>query len=122
MLAMVLMATLGAQAAIQDGGGLKAKAEALVIPEIHFRETSLSSAVEYLRQLSAKEPDGQGAFNFVELYPQEYGEDTLVTMSLNNIPLAAALKYLSESAGLEVEYQQYAVVLKKAAVVGAAPQ
>lgn len=99
-------------------GVLESRADALMFPEINFRDTSLTSAVEYLRQATAKEPGGAGGFNLVELYPKEFGEETLITMSLNNVPFSAVLKYVAESAGVEVSYQDHAIVLKKAEVVG----
>lgn len=98
-------------------GVLEARADALIFPEINFRETSLTTAVEYLRQATAKQAGGSGGFNLVELYPKEFGEQTMVTMSLNNIPFSAVLKYVAESTGVEVIYQEHAIVLKPATVV-----
>lgn len=100
-----------------QAGVLEARADSLMFPEINFRETSLTAAVEYLRQATAKEPGAPGGFNLVELYPKQFGEETLVTLSLNNVPFSAVLKYLAESAGVEVVYQDHAIVLKQATVV-----
>ncbi len=99
---------------VARAGALESRADALMFPEIAFRETSLTSAVEYLRQATAKDPGG--AINLVELYPAEFGEETLITMSLNNVPFSAVLKYVAESAGVAVEYQDHAIVLKKEAI------
>ncbi len=92
---------------------MRARAEAIVLPDVSFNETSLTSAVEYLRQMAAKAAAGKG-INFVELYPKEFGEETMVTLSLSGVPLSAVLKYVGESSGVAVEYQPHAIVLKVA--------
>ncbi len=108
-----LVSLAGAQGlgGADSGAVMRARADALVFPEVTFRDTSLSSAVEYLRQMTAKSDVGKG-INFVELYPKEVGDETLVTLSLNGVPLSAVLQYLADSAGVAVEYQRHAVVLK----------
>ncbi len=112
-----LVLSVGAQG--DPGAVTRARAEALVFPEVTFKDTSLSSAVEYLRQMTAKSAGGKG-MNFVELYPREFGEETTLTLSLSGVPLAAVLKYVGESSGVAVEYQAHAIVLKVAPEAGAA--
>ncbi len=110
-----LSAVSGVRAQGDPGAVMRARAEAVVFPEVTFKDTSLSSAVEFLRQMTAKAAAGKG-INFVELYPKEFGDETTVTLSLNGVPLSAVLKYLGESSGVAVEYQAVAIVLKVAAV------
>lgn len=84
----------------------------IVIPQIQFRDATLGSAVDYLKKAVDKQSGGKVAVNFVVKLPPEQITTQTVTLSLNQVPFTEAVKYLASVANLDVEYQQYAIVLK----------
>jgi hypothetical protein len=85
---------------------------AVILPKVEFREATLGSALDYLKQAIAKASDGKQAVNFVAQVPEEQLKTQPVTLNLTNIPATEALRYLGGVAGLEFRYEKYAVVVK----------
>jgi hypothetical protein len=84
----------------------------VIIPQIQFRDATLSSALDYLKKAVVRESGGKVAVNFVVQLPAEQVNTQTVTLSLNQVPFSEAVKYLASVANLDVEYQKYAIVLK----------
>jgi hypothetical protein len=84
----------------------------VIIPQIQFRDATLSSALDYLKKAIVRESGGKVAVNFVVQLPTEQVTTQTVTLSLNQVPFSEAVKYLASVANLDVEYQKYAIVLK----------
>lgn len=89
---------------------LRKQMESLVVSKIDFSDTSLSTVLDYLPKLAAKESGGKVALNLVRMFPAEIGEKP-ITLKLNGAPMSSVLDYVSQMAGLKVEYQTHAVVL-----------
>ena len=94
--------------------------QALVLPQVKFREASLDSALEYLKQQAATSA-GKTQVNFVSQLPPEMAEKK-VTLNLTNVPFTEALRYLGEVGGVTFEIQRYAVLVKPRAGQGPAIQ
>ena len=79
----------------------------LIIPEINLKETTLGSAMEFLRQKAASLPNGGMRLSFV-LDP---GVDvrTSLTLHLDNIPLMEALRYMLDQANATFTVERYAI-------------
>ena len=117
---------------------IRNKLTGIILPRIEFRSTSLSNAVEFLRQESVRldpEPDPQArGVNLILRLPavsqaasptSGAGTDggsgaavaavpsanTRVTLSLSRVPLLEALKYVASQAGLKLKVEPYAVSL-----------
>ncbi len=117
---------------------ITAKLNRIIIPSLDLRDTTIREAVEYLRQISRQldtlEPDpakkgvniflkvpsssALGATEGLLAVPDGEAtvaaaptatEDTTVTLSLNNVPLYEALRYLSDLAGLKIKIDSVAV-------------
>ena len=96
---------------------LTRKLQAIVIPRLDFRDATVAEAVEFLKKKSAEldtaEPDpAKRGVNFVlnlgaapEAAPQR------LTLSLSNIPLLEALKYVTGLASLKFKVERSAVVI-----------
>ena len=96
---------------------LTRKLKAIVIPRLDFRDATVAEAVEFLKKKSAEldtaEPDpAKRGVNFVlnlgaapEAAPQR------LTLSLSNIPLLEALKYVTGLASLKFKVERSAVVI-----------
>ena len=122
----------------QANARIRNKLTGIIVPRIEFRSTSLSSAVEFLRQESVRldpEPDPQArGVNLILRLPTvsqaatpasgsgtDSGNGAAVTappsannrltLSLSRVPLLEALKYVASQAGLKVKVEPYAVSL-----------
>lgn len=95
----------------EGDGGLEQRAAAVIIPTFAVKDVSLSSVLDNLQRAAAEYSGGPFALNLVRLFTPEFGEETKVTLSLNNAPLSEILRYVAQMSGLDVQYQQHAVVL-----------
>jgi general secretion pathway protein D len=126
-------------AEIQARGGVRgteaimAKLNRIIIPRIDLRDTTVREAVEFLKQRSREldtstdDPQAKRGVNIVlKLNPIQPDltappaegptpppvggtADTRVTLSLTNVPVIEALRYLTELAGLKYKIEPYAV-------------
>jgi general secretion pathway protein D len=126
-------------AEIQARGGVRgteaimAKLNRIIIPRIDLRDTTVREAVEFLKQRSREldtstdDPQAKRGVNIVLKLnpirpdltappaegptPPPVGgtADTRVTLSLTNVPVIEALRYLTELAGLKYKIEPYAV-------------
>ena len=97
--------------------------EKLMLPKVDFREASLGSVLDFLKQQAPKNSDGKVVVNFVMQLPEEQKAQT-VTLALANVPFSEVLRYLGELAKLDFVYDKYAFVVKTrggAATAEAAP-
>ena len=90
---------------------LQKELEKLIIPKIEFRDATLGSALDFLKQSAAKNSDGKVVVSFVAQLTEEKKLET-VTLSLANIPFSEVLRYLGEVASVDFAYDKYAIVVK----------
>ncbi len=116
---------------------IRAKLNKILLPKVEFRETTVSEAIDFLKQ-RAKEldstPGGKG-INIVlkhakvgpSLSTHSAGKptqenisfpSTKIDLTLTNIPLYEALRYVSELAGLKLNIEPYAVSIVPASMSG----
>lgn len=111
-----------------------AKLNRIIIPEINLPDTTIRAAVERLRQISkdrdttTQDPKLKKGVNIVLRLPPAPAdpnavpapdaaagtavtENTTITLSLKNVPLIEALKYLTELAGLKYKVEPFAVTI-----------
>ena len=86
------------------------RAAKIVIPKLVFDQATLDEGVEYLRKKSIElDPEKQGV-NIVVKHSKTSPE-ARITVSLSNIPLSEAIRYITELAGLELSADEHAFVL-----------
>jgi beta-lactamase regulating signal transducer with metallopeptidase domain len=94
---------------------LQAKLDAIVIPQMQFRDATLNEAVEFLRKKSLEldttttDPSQKGVNIIVK--NQHKAPEAKVTLDLRNVPLGAALKYVAQLSGLQLVVEADAVLL-----------
>lgn len=96
----------------------------LILPKVEFREATLGSALEFLKNAAPKNSDGKVVVNFVVQLPDEQAKSQPVTLSLANVPYSEVLRYLGSVANIEFVYDKYAIVVRPkspAATAEAAP-
>ena len=92
------------------------KAEKIIIPKINFTDVSVEKALEFLRAKSRElDPEKKG----VEIILKDYqkSKDTVITLSMDDMPLFDAVKYVGEAANLDVNWVGKAIVLTSRADV-----
>ena len=99
-----------------EGAGKPPRASILaaqwVVPKIEFREASLSEAVEFLRVKSRELDPAKVGVNILLGPGAQAMREKPITLSLQNIPLSEALRYVAELAGLQVREEAPALVLE----------
>jgi len=127
-----------ARGGVRDTAQITAKLNRIIIPRLDLQDTTVQDAVERLKQLSrqldtstddpkakrgvnivlkldsatpppAADPSATPAEGAAAPAPATATADTKITLSLSNVPLIEALRYLTELAGLKFKIEQYAV-------------
>jgi hypothetical protein len=88
---------------------LQKQMQEVIIPELKARQATVWDVVNFLR-------DGQSVagtklpINIVWQAPEEF-KPVKITLTLRDVPLADALKYVTESAGLRYRVEAHAIVI-----------
>jgi hypothetical protein len=99
-----------AQQAKQGGAPEQEKQlQALVLPQIQFRDATLGSALDYMKNQAAKLSNNKVAVNFVVQLPDDVVNTRTVTLNLANVPFTEALRYLGDLGGVSFTYEKYAI-------------
>jgi len=98
------------------GGGAvvtQRKLEKLVVPKVEFRDATLDSVLEFLRQQADKLSAGDLKLNFVvKLPPDEVTSRKVTLTGMTNIPMSELLKYVGELSGVSITVETHAVVVR----------
>ncbi len=91
------------------------KLNSIVIPVLELREATVRDAMEFLHQKSVEldttepDPSRKGVNIVLKLDNASAIADKRITLSLKNIPLGEAVRYISELAGLKYKVEPYAL-------------
>ena len=86
--------------------------ERMVVP-VEFKDTSLQSALEYIRQHIEAGSGGKTAVNFVLNVPPELANKR-ISLQLDHVPVTELLRYVGDLAGVSFQFQKYAIVVTPA--------
>lgn len=87
--------------------------ETTVVP-VEFKETTLTSALEILRQRADETTGGKLKINFAVNLPPELASKR-VTLKLDRVPITEVLRYVGELTGVSFQVQKYAIMVTPAA-------
>lgn len=111
------------QIAVQEakGGGsgnIEKQFAQVILPNVQFKDATLTEALEFLKKKVTDASGGKQTANFVV----KPGVDPAakLTLSLTNVPVTEALRYVGELVSAKIDYQKYAIVIAPAGA--AAPQ
>lgn len=85
-------------------------AKRIIIPNIDLRETSPSEAIDFLRERAKTLDPAQQGVNIVLKLPPSLAASR-ITISLRNIPLYEALRYIASLSNLEITAQPSVIIL-----------
>ena len=89
---------------------LKRKVEGMIIPEVNVRAASVGDVIDFLKEQTLALSGDKVPINLVWDAP-EAAKLVKVTLNLRDVPLAEALKYVTESAGLHYRIDAHAIVI-----------
>ncbi len=102
---------------VRSSESIAEKLEKITIPKIDFTDSSIVEAIGFLRKRAADldeseaDPKRKGVNIVLKLPPDSPDASYPITLSLQNVPLGAALDYVSRAANLKTKIERHAVVI-----------
>lgn len=93
------------------------KLDEIIVPRIEFRDATIREAMDFLRQRAAaldtteSDPTRKGVNIVLKLAPGSVEESMGINLSLTDVPLRAAIEYVSKAAGLKPKIEPYAILI-----------
>lgn len=113
-LLLAKMAAEKRQATAPAAVGMSVKVLERTVVPVEFSNTTLDSALEYIRQKALEDSGGKVAINFAVNLPPEL-VNKRVTLKMDHVPVPELLRYIGEIAGVSFDRQPYAIVVTPAA-------
>ncbi len=99
--------------------GLSSRALERTVVPVEFKDTTLTSALEILRQRADETTGGKLKLNFAVNVPPDLANKR-VTLKFDRVPISEVLRYVGELTGVNFEVQPYAIMVTPAATATAA--
>ena len=93
------------------------KLDEIVIPRVDFRDATIREALDFLKQraialdITEQDPSRRGINIVLKVPPDSPEAEARITLSLNDIPLRAAIDYVAKAANLKLKIEPYAVAV-----------
>ena len=88
----------------------------LIVPKVQLKDATIGAVFDYLKTTAGKLSDGKISVNFVLKLPDDVVKTQTISLNMSNAPFTEVVKYVAELANLNVQYQQYAVLVTPKAV------
>ena len=105
-----LKAILLAEAQAGPGAQVEKQLQALILPKVEFKDATLDSVLDALKQQAAKASGGKIVPNFV--VQAGVNKSAPVTLQLTNIPFREAMRYVGDLVQADFVVDKYAIVVK----------
>jgi general secretion pathway protein D len=91
------------------------KLDTIIIPRIDFTDSSIKEALDFIKKRAADldtgDSDNKGINIILKLKPDSPDASYPITLSLSDVPLREALRYVTEAANLKIKIETHAVVV-----------
>ena len=91
------------------------KLDTIIIPRIDFTDSSIKEALDFIKKRAADldtgDSDNKGINIILKLKPGSLDASYPITLSLSDVPLREALRYVTEAANLKIKIETHAVVV-----------
>jgi general secretion pathway protein D len=91
------------------------KLDSIIIPRIDFTDSSVKEALDFIKKrasdLDEGNSDNKGINIVLKLPPNSPDAAYPITLSLSDVPLREALRYVTEAANLKIKIETHAVVV-----------
>jgi len=115
MTAIAYLRTMKAREVQAGAGAVQEKQLAtVVLPKVEFKEATLGSALDFLKQQVDKQSGGKQLVNFVLQLPDEQVKAQTVTLSLANVPFTEVLRYIGTLTNTSFTFEKYAIAVRPA--------
>ena len=115
--AFLIAAATGCQTTNTPGGesALKKKLHSIVIPKVEFEDSTISQVIVFLKTKSMElDPEHRGVdivLHASKSFPQKEIASRTVTITMYNVPLGEAIRYICMSSGLKFKIDKSAVLI-----------
>jgi general secretion pathway protein D len=97
------------------GQAINNKLDSIIIPRIDFTDSSIKEALAFIKKRAADldegDSDNKGINIVLKLPPDSPDASYPITLSLTDVPLREALRYVTEAANLKIKIETHAVVV-----------
>ena len=100
--------------------GISVKALQTTVVPVEFKDTTLSTALEILRQRTEEGTAGKLKLNFAVNLPPEFANKR-VTLKLDRVPVMEVMRYIGELTGVSFQVQKYAIMVTPASAPVSSP-
>lgn len=90
---------------------LEGRLSRVIIPEIAFSDAPIGDVLDYLATRTQEITKGETVVNFIYKGTPEQRTGTPITLSIRNVPLSEAIKYVGELSRSKVKYEPHAVII-----------
>ncbi len=101
---------------------LEGKLSRLVLEQINFSEAPLADVLDYFANRAQELTKGQLIVNFIYNGTAEQRSATLITLSLRNVPMSEAIKYVGQLSRSRIKYEPHAIVIDPGAAAESKPE
>lgn len=102
------------KAEIAKGAGPKNETEAIIakiiIPEINLTDAPIGDVLTYLSDRAGELTSGKVVPNFIYQGTGEQRQNTLISLSLRNVPMTEAIRYIGQLSRTDFRYDAHAIV------------
>jgi hypothetical protein len=104
----------------QPKNDLEGRLARIIIPQIAFAEAPLGDVLDFFSVKAEEISGGQTTVNFIFNGTPEQRSGTLITLSVRNIPMTEAIRYVTQLSNTRAKYEPHAVVIDAGAAPAAA--
>ena len=90
---------------------LEGKLSKIILPEVNFAEAPLGDVMDYFTSRAQELSNGAIVANFIYKGPAEDRSKVLITLSLRNVPMSEAIKYVGQLSRSRIKYEPHAIVI-----------
>lgn len=82
----------------------------IIIPQINFVDAPIGDVLDYFTSRAEELSGAKVAVNFIYKGTPEQRQNTLITLSLRNVPMNTAIGYVGQLAKTRFKYEEHAIV------------
>lgn len=89
---------------------LQGQLSQLVVPEINFAQAPIGDVLDYFTARAQELSGGKVVPNIIYKGTPEQRQNTVITLSLRNVPMTEALRYVGQLSSTRITYEEHAIV------------
>lgn len=82
----------------------------IILPQVNFSDAPIGDVLQYLSSRAEELTGGKVVPNFIYKGTPEQRQNTLISLSLRNVPMTEAIRYVGQLAKTKFKYEQHAIV------------